>query len=149
VLYYPERHESLSRTAWDERRRSATLSPRSPLMLMTVTIPSNFWPPLIRAKMQREVLKGLWFGGPLARFGALALPRWSAEQSPHDSIAPTPIARVHSKFLAEDPPGYSGFAADGRNRHPPRPLAMYASSRRLRSPVPTDRKQRRASDRRN
>ncbi len=105
MLYYPERHESLSRTAWDE---GAARDAIAAIVADTQTHfdPTQFWPAHPREDA-KGVLKGLWFGAAGAIWALGYLAECGAVPSRFDCA--DAIAGVHSKFLAEeDPRIYSG-----------------------------------------
>ena len=104
MLFYPERHEPLSRTPWDETAARDAIAE-----IVTDTESrfdaAQFWPAHPRED-GRGVLKGLWFGaagviwalGYLAECGTTKV-RFDCADA---------IARLHLKFLADDPREYSG-----------------------------------------
>ena len=104
MLYYPDRHESLSRTAWDEgAARDAIAAIAADARDRYDS--EQFWPSHPREDAQ-GVLKGLWFGAAGAIWALGYLAECGAVSSRFDCA--DAIARVHSKFLAEDPREYSG-----------------------------------------
>lgn len=104
MLYYPERHESLVQTAWNEGAARDAIAAIVADALARFD-PVNFWPAHPREDSQ-GVVKGLWHGAAGAIWALGYLAECGAVSSHFD--CGDAIARVHAKSLAEDPPEFSG-----------------------------------------